>query len=931
VHAAGTHLIEREHALESIERAVAAAAGGSGEAVVVEGAPGLGKTELIGAGAQFGRARALKVRLSRGGELEQAMGWGIARELLTGLTRDGGRPVPVAARPALGLGSARGSEDPIAVALALTELCAELSAGAPMLLLVDDAHWADELSLRWLAYLAPRVNEMGLSLIIAARPHDPRRPAALTTLSARDRVSVLGVEPLTVAGAAELVRRTIPSADDALCAASHSASGGNAFLLAELLREIGDHGAPEAPPDLSLLALDRVDRVLARRLNAAGEDAERLARVAALLGTTVELADAGSVAELDDARTRRAADALRAADVITDVSGEQVAFTHPLIRSAAQRSIAPGERSELHLRAARHLAEHGHTIDRIGVHLLAVEPGSDRWVRGQLISAGDAALRNGAPANAIALYQRATAERAGRPDPELLAKLGRAAMAVDPSAAEQPLRAALEETSAAEDKVPLALDLSIVLQTLRKPFEAVQMLEELNEQLRAATAPRGLQLRVEAELLAQAFFDARTAHIAPNRLPAIVSTLTGADDEEALIVVQQVVQAISYGTAAEAGELAERAWAGGRLQQLAGSPVTPAVMWIPYVRLYLDDYDWTAALMHEWLEQARDEGSAVLAAFAYAILGEAQWRGGLLRDAHASALAAWAIARDLGPTFPGWWIAIGALAQALLAIGSPTDAFSLFADNGMLDGPPQEIMLMPMPRIIRGEVLIANGERERGVRELLEAHAWLQLRRAPSPGAYRFYATLVDGLLSLERRDEAADVARAWLRRTRRFGALSTRGMAERALALTRTGDAHLDGLATAERTLAASPARVEHARGLLELGAALRRARRRTDSREPLRAALDLATQSGARALAERAMVELKASGARPRRMVLTGVDALTPSERRVAQLAASGLTNREIGASLFITRKTVERHLAGIYLKLGTNDRTALGAFVS
>jgi DNA-binding CsgD family transcriptional regulator len=124
------------------------------------------------------------------------------------------------------------------------------------------------------------------------------------------------------------------------------------------------------------------------------------------------------------------------------------------------------------------------------------------------------------------------------------------------------------------------------------------------------------------------------------------------------------------------------------------------------------------------------------------------------------------------------------------------------------------------------------------------------------------------------------------------------------------------------------SPARAEHARTLLELGAALRRGRQRAAAREPLRRALDLATRCGADALAERATVELRATGARPRKAILSGADALTPSERRVAELASSGLTNREIAATLFISRKTVESHLASIYSKLDINDRSRLAA---
>jgi DNA-binding CsgD family transcriptional regulator len=119
-----------------------------------------------------------------------------------------------------------------------------------------------------------------------------------------------------------------------------------------------------------------------------------------------------------------------------------------------------------------------------------------------------------------------------------------------------------------------------------------------------------------------------------------------------------------------------------------------------------------------------------------------------------------------------------------------------------------------------------------------------------------------------------------------------------------------------------------EHAHAMADLGAALRRAGQRADSREILRPALDLAHRCGAIALTERARTELVAAGGRPRRLVLSGLDALTASERRAAQLAAAGLSNREIAQNLFITARTVEGHLTHAYQKLAITSREQLPA---
>ena len=127
---------------------------------------------------------------------------------------------------------------------------------------------------------------------------------------------------------------------------------------------------------------------------------------------------------------------------------------------------------------------------------------------------------------------------------------------------------------------------------------------------------------------------------------------------------------------------------------------------------------------------------------------------------------------------------------------------------------------------------------------------------------------------------------------------------------------------------LADSPAKLEHAKARTDFGAALRRANRRSDAREHLRHALELATVCGAAPLALRAETELLATGARPRRISLSGLESLTPSERRVAEMAAEGPTNREIAQALFVTPKTVEVHLSSVYRKLGIRSRSQLAA---
>ena len=182
------------------------------------------------------------------------------------------------------------------------------------------------------------------------------------------------------------------------------------------------------------------------------------------------------------------------------------------------------------------------------------------------------------------------------------------------------------------------------------------------------------------------------------------------------------------------------------------------------------------------------------------------------------------------------------------------------------------------------------------------------------------------GLARLGRAGQGAQLAREELELARAFDVPEAVGVALRACAACASRSDAIPLLREAVDVLEASEARLEkHARALVDLGAAVRRADRRSEAREHLRAALDLADRCGASGLAEDVRVELLATGARPRRRRLSGVESLTPSERRVAQLAAHCATTREIAQSLFVTTRTVEGHLTHAFRKLGVEARTA------
>jgi DNA-binding CsgD family transcriptional regulator len=199
----------------------------------------------------------------------------------------------------------------------------------------------------------------------------------------------------------------------------------------------------------------------------------------------------------------------------------------------------------------------------------------------------------------------------------------------------------------------------------------------------------------------------------------------------------------------------------------------------------------------------------------------------------------------------------------------------------------------------------------------------------PSWSSWRMDAA--QPLVRLGREDEARSLIADAVARARRFGAPWALGSALRAAGQLERGDPSLALLEESVGVLDPSPCRLELARSLVAHGAALRRARRRADAREPLRRGLDLAHRCGAEALEQEARQELESTGARPRSAAISGVESLTPSQLRVCRLAAAGRSNPDIAQALFVTRRTVESHLASAYRKLGIGSREELAAALS
>src|SRR5437763_251052 len=231
-------------------------------------------------------------------------------------------------------------------------------------------------------------------------------------------------------------------------------------------------------------------------------------------------------------------------------------------------------------------------------------------------------------------------------------------------------------------------------------------------------------------------------------------------------------------------------------------------------------------------------------------------------------------------------------------------------------------------RFARGRLRIAQGRFAEGLDDFLAVGTLLTRATITCPGYLPWRSEAALAQLAVGDPESAERLAEEELQLAQAFGAPRALGVALRAAGLVVGGERGASLLREAIEAFERGGARLERARALADLGAMLRRRNRRTEARELLRAALDSAHRAGGKRLAEQAETELRATGARPRRVVLTGLDSLTASERRIAELASQNFTNREIAQTLFITARTVEGHLTSVFRKLQLDSRNDLPA---
>jgi DNA-binding CsgD family transcriptional regulator len=933
-------LLEREHELERVRAALRAVGQRAGGVLVIEGAAGMGKSRLLEAARARASDLGVCVLSARATELEQGFPYGVVRQLFerrlveadaaererwlagaAALASDvlTGAPTPASKAPARGPAAG----DPgYAWQHGLYWLASNLSADSPLVLLVDDLQWCDAPSVRALAFIARRLDGQPLGLILATRPLDPARSPETTTLVADPAAERLRLSPLTRAAIAVLVSsRLAGEADDRFVRACDEVTGGNPFLVGELLEEAAARGLePTAAADVGAIVPRGVANAVLLRLARMVPAAATLARALSVLGDGAQVGDAGRLAGLAAGDLEEAMAALVSAGVVE--SGGGVRFTHPILRSAIYGELSPAEHERLHHAAARILRERGAPPGQVAAHVMHTEPAADPAAVVLLRDAAGDALALGDAAGAAALLARALEEPPADDErAAVLLELGQAHARAGASEAIAPLSEIVERAEDPAAIAAAAIELSGMLFFAGRAAEGAATLGRAQERLPPGE-PAHAQLEVALLGLSSTSASARRearATIAALRDPGGPAR----DALQATTLATLAMDEVMYlRSASRTIDLAERAIA-------TGLPLEPhrGENWVNLALGALavaDGLDAALSATDEILTHARERGAALTVVTLSSLRALIAVRCGDVVAAQADAQ----VAIELAPELLGARFLVFAVSAAVLA-GLERDE-TPDALRGLIDRTgvryDTEFTSSSQLRYASGALRAAAGNHEAAIEELRGCAVDDPAFGGENPAVLPWRSAAALSLAELGRHSEARSLAADEVRRAQCFGAPRAIGVALRAQALVGPHAERSERLGAALAVLAASPARLEHARVLVDLGATLRAAGQRTAAREPLSEALALAARCGGLTLERRARAELAAIGVRPRTTDRVGTDSLTPSERRVVELAAAGGTNRELAQTLFVTEKTVETHLGRAFRKLDVSSRRQL-----
>jgi DNA-binding CsgD family transcriptional regulator len=893
--------IDRKSELETIGAALEQAAHGRGRVLLIEGHRGVGKSTLLDATARHASERGFTIASGRGRTGEHAAPGSAVRLAIIRCA-----PTMTEWRD-------------------VGELITNLLSLAPLALLLDDAHLADELSLRILEELAERIVSRPVLLAIAGgtRPTDSSRMAILNVLRPRQHATTIALRALDDVAASQLIRTTLPGADRRFCSECVELTGGNPFLLSELVAWIAAHRVEPvggaARKALEPLPPLTVREFVRKQLDDVGPDGSALAAAIAISDRPLGLTQVASLVGFDRSRTLRAVEALLETGVITP--GEELSFAAPLTERCLQTETPEVVVADLRRRLAELSADDDGRGDSSAQHLLLAPPTGNQEVVDRLIELADGEVAGGKPDRARTLIRRALAEDVAEPSssPHLVARLGLVDLLEGRSGSTSTLAAAVAALEVSRDRADALLKLGVSQVAGGAPraaalsFYAARDLLDDADPLRDRAEVSGLLTR----LLIPA---ARAA--AAHRIDQITRDggLASEPHGAELLMAHAWEQLCTGHPAREVATLANRALA---LRQ-TGRPSIDSYFDAAATVLFasVDDFGRAHEICDACAKSARDHGfllaeSNIEFARAVALLHQ----GRLLEAAeHARGLLS---RGDDSQRFHDAEAA-AVLASALHEQGCPEDATQIVADalrSAPADEPHGLLLLEAGAR-----AWLERGNLGEALHLVAEAETLANALGVVNPALVPWQPTAALAYHAVGQTRRALALADDALEAAERFGLRRAIALALRTKAEIEGPPADVDHLRAALAAIEASDAVLERAKVLLAYGTALHRDRRDDLARGPLRDGIGLADRLGARSIARQGLETLRAAGGRPRRLRMAGPEALTPAERQVVELAAGGATNRQIAEALVITRKTVEWHLKKVFVKLDVSSREQL-----
>jgi len=922
-------LLERNFERKTLLGALQAAKRGLGSAVLVEGSSGLGKSrfleeaEKVSADLDFAVVRTAAV------ELERDHPWVVASSLLDEilpadvsqwLTEDHDGVGPSSTEPTL-LREA--------FAAIRTATCEQ-----PLALIVDDVHWSDDASLRFLHYLVRRVDPLRAVVVLAVNTDDlPQVGPLVTGLIALPTLKRLALRHLTEEATGHLLESLeLPTAPDGLRQSVWRLSRGNPILIAAIGEELARRFAEDSEYPASAEAIDvppAVARRITTRVMTLGQTTLEVARACAVLGDGWPSSWVAELAGLDIETTVNATATLVDGHVLR--RPDPIAFTYPIVRKAILQEAAQGVTALQHAAAARLLRHANAPAEVLAEHLVAGVPVGEPWATLALAEAAREAIAQGDPARSVKYLRRAlTFQPPDQVPHELLIDLGLAEASAGMTTSVSRFEAAL---AGVDDPAQEARALYALGHTLHRYGHHGESADVMARgQRRFSQRDPEIASRFEAgRLIAAAIAAGDAQHeIGEDELVGLLAKVETLHrdgvrnaSERVLLAVAALAEVTHRRPAKEAARLAREALAEGDL--LREEDTLGMGVHVALIALAASGQTGEAErAATDALAAAQERGDVLAIAETTAIRAFAVYLQGRIEDAMNDARAA------ITATAQGWGTIVpipqAILAQCLIERAELDEAARVLRAVEQAAPADRALSLYGFLHWARGRLRFEQRELEGALDDYRECERLFSAGDQTSNSAacnWRCPAALAAaaagdkrGALALLEEDLAIG---------RDVGLAGQIGVTLHARGVIRGGT---QGRADIEASLplleeAAMP--LELARALVSLGSAVRREGRRVDSREPLRRALEIAHNCGATVLEQRALDELHASGARPRRPVTSGAEGLTPSERRVADLLARGLTNKQIADTLVVTKNTVEWHLRHVYAKLGVTSRDA------